>query len=208
MILCDAQSDGLEFAGLAFRALFEAGLPQELAKEMAIAAGMAAMERGWEISELHFHLARLLHEQGHGDFAEPLLLRALPGKDAPADAALKIPPGLFPLLRSGVLKPSGGDSWRLDATAIESPGEGLELAYARLMEVFSHQLIGLWRETGGRGQLQLAGWKNHARKFARRRGEMERRCREWRRDLEDALEHRARGMGWSESPSVVFAEPL
>lgn len=208
MILCDAQSEGVEFAGLAFRALFEAGLPEAQAREVAIAAGMAAMERGWEASELHFHLARLLHEQGQENFAGALLIRALPGANAPAEAALKIPPELFPLLRSGVLKPSGGDAWRLDAGALASPGEGLELAYARLVEVFSHQLIGLWRESGGRGRLELAGWREHARKFSRRRGESERRCREWRRDLEDALERRARVMGWAQSPSVVFAEPI
>ena len=194
-------------AARALQALEEAGIARETAAHLAVAAGAAAATNSWPPAELDFRLARALHQLGHADASRALLARALP-RNENSDNIFSVPPELFPLFRAGALRSAGENAWRLDAAALEKPDAPLELSYARLIELFAARLLPLWENSQGRGELALAGWREHARNFSPARRAAAHRCRAWRRDLAEALNRRALNRGWPASPRVILAEPI
>lgn len=212
MILSD-EHDAPACAARVLDTLESAGLARETAAQLAVAAGAASVLHAWPQPELEFRLARTLHQLGHADASRLLLRRALGERSLSRSAGstaslLEAPPELFPLLRAGALRATGDGAWSLDAAALGRPDFPLELAYARLIGVFSDHLLPLWAPSQGRGELVLAGWRDHARHFSASRRDTARRCRAWRRDLADALRVRAQRRGWPLSPSVLLAEPV
>ncbi len=207
MILRDEHNPAAS-AALAMSALTEAGVAPETATQVALAVGAAAATNAWSQPEMDFRLARTLHQLGHAEASRAMLRRAIPKCDADAAAILSAPAELLPLLRAGLLRAAGENSWRLDASALVKSEVAHELTYARLLETFADRLLPLWDSSGGRGVLALAGWRDHARLFGANRRAVARCCRSWRRDLDATLNRRALRRGWAASPCVILAEPL
>lgn len=207
MILREDQS-APEAAARALDALAKAGVAPDTAAQLAIAVGAAAVTESWPLTELDFRLARVLWQLGHDDASLALLQRAIPDGRGVSHELLAVPPDLFPLVRSGVLRASAENIWRLDGAAVTRPDVPNELAYARLLSVFADMLAPLWDSAKGSGRLELAGWRHHARLFHSNRRAAARCYRAWRRDIADALGGKAGRRGWEATPDVVIAEPL